>query len=188
MSQKKFSGAPFGVQTSRFDIAGIHPKSKTPGTVTQVAYDKKCMLEVNRRLGPGSYNIDVGGFNPKSVSERSSGPGWERAFETARLAKIPHLLYKEQWEKKQLQKQLLGPGTYNINDFIDQMAKKPGSTRGVCETREARFDTTKMVCSKVMLPSSTHGQLHVHVSSITFSIQDNLQRSALEKKNKNPTI
>lgn len=155
MSQKKFSGAPFGVQTSRFDIASIHPKSKTPGTVTQVAYDKKCMLEVNRRLGPGSYNIDVGGFNPKSVSERSSGPGWERAFETARLAKIPHLLYKEQWEKKQLQKQLLGPGTYNINDFIDQMAKKPGSTRGVCETREARFDTTKM--SQVPGPG-TYGQ------------------------------
>lgn len=86
------------------------------------------------------------------------------------------------------QKQLLGPGTYNINDFIDQMAKKPGSTRGVCETREARFDTTKMVCSKIMLPSSTHGQLHVHVSSITFSIQDNWQRSALEKKKENPTI
>lgn len=32
--------------------------------------------------------------------------GWERAFETARLAKIPHLLYKEQWEKKQLQVRL----------------------------------------------------------------------------------
>ena len=55
------------------------------------------------------------------------------------------------------QKQLLGPGTYNINDFIDQMAKKPGSTRGVCETREARFDTTKTVCSKIMLPSYTCG-------------------------------
>ena len=49
------------------------------------------------------------------------------------------------------QKQLLGPGTYNINDFIDQMAKKPGSTRGVCETREARFDTTKMVSNKCCL-------------------------------------
>lgn len=144
MSQKKFSGAPFGVQTSRFDVAGIHPKSRTPGTITQVAYDKKCMSGVNRGLGPGSYNIDVGGFNPKSISERCSGPGWERAFETARLAKIPHLLYKEQWEKKQLQKQLLGPGTYNITDFIDQMSKKPGSTRGVCETREARFDATKL--------------------------------------------
>ena len=30
----------------RFDVAGIHPKSKTPGTITQVAYDKKCMSEV----------------------------------------------------------------------------------------------------------------------------------------------
>ena len=57
------------------------------------------------------------------------------------------------------QKQLLGPGTYNINDFIDQMAKKPGSTRGVCETREARFDTTKMVCSKIMLPSCICGRV-----------------------------
>ena len=55
------------------------------------------------------------------------------------------------------QKQLLGPGTYNINDFIDQMAKKPGSTRGVCETREARFDTTKMVGNKIMLPACTCG-------------------------------
>ncbi|XP_029204383.2 lymphocyte expansion molecule-like isoform X1 [Acropora millepora] len=127
-----------------FDVAGVHPKSKTPGTITQVAYDKKCMSEGNRRLGPGSYNIDVGGFNPKSVSERSSGPGWERAFETARLAKIPHLLYKEQWEKKQLQKQWLGPGTYNISDFIDDISKKPSCIRGVCETREVRFDNTKM--------------------------------------------
>ena len=84
------------------------------------------------------------------------------------------------------QKQLLGPGTYNINDFIDQMAKKPGSTRGVCETREARFDTTKMVCNKIMLPSCTRGQLHVHVSSITFTMQDDWQRTALEKDN-NPT-
>jgi len=132
------------VQTARFDVAGVHPKSKTPGTITQVAYDKKCMSEVNRRLGPGSYNIDVGGFNPKSVSERSSGPGWERAFETARLTKIPHLLYKEQWEKKQLQKQWLGPGTYNISDFIDDISKKPSCIRGVCETREVRFDNTKM--------------------------------------------
>ena len=26
-------------------MAGVHPKSKTPGTITQVAYDKKCMSE-----------------------------------------------------------------------------------------------------------------------------------------------
>ncbi|RMX49946.1 hypothetical protein pdam_00023067 [Pocillopora damicornis] len=138
MSQKKFSGAPFGVQTSRFDVAGIHPKSKTPGTITQVAYDKKCMQEVNRRLGPGSYNIDVGGFNPKSVSERSSGPGWERAFETARLAKIPHLLYKEQWEKKQLQSHVPGPGTYGKGGIpsavIEEKVRKSVSNVGMLDS------------------------------------------------------
>ncbi len=30
---------------NRFDVAGIHPKSKTPGTITQVFYDKKSMNE-----------------------------------------------------------------------------------------------------------------------------------------------
>lgn len=29
--------------------------------------------------------------------------GWERAYETSQIAKIPHLLYREEWEKKQLQ-------------------------------------------------------------------------------------
>ena len=30
----------------RFDVSGVHPKNKTPGTFTQVVYDKKCMLEI----------------------------------------------------------------------------------------------------------------------------------------------
>ena len=29
-------------------------------------------------MGPGSYNIEVGGFNPKAVAEKSSGPGKAR--------------------------------------------------------------------------------------------------------------
>jgi len=56
-----------------------------------------------RKLGPGSYHVDVGGFSPKAVFERAIGPGWERSYETSNMAKIPHLLYKEQWKKKQLQ-------------------------------------------------------------------------------------
>jgi len=142
MSAKKFRGAPFGTQKSRFDVAGIHPKSKSPGTFTQVPYDKKSVDKLSRNLGPGLYNIDVGGFNHKSVMERSKGPGWERAFETLRMAKIPHLLYKDEWEKKQLQKKLLGPGTYNIPDFIDHVGRKPCSTRGICETKAPRFGYT----------------------------------------------
>ena len=38
----------------------------------------------NRRLGPGSYNIDVGGFNSKAVSERSAGPGKYRPSDRVR--------------------------------------------------------------------------------------------------------
>ena len=34
----------------------------------------------NRRLGPGSYNIDAGGFNPKAVLERSAGPGEKNLY------------------------------------------------------------------------------------------------------------
>ncbi|KAK3732613.1 hypothetical protein QZH41_016085, partial [Actinostola sp. cb2023] len=36
---------------------------------------------------------------------------------------------------------LLGPGTYNIKDFIEVSSEKPSSTRGVCETRAERFDS-----------------------------------------------
>ena len=28
----------------RFEVAGIHPKRRPPGTITQVSYDKKSML------------------------------------------------------------------------------------------------------------------------------------------------
>lgn len=33
---KRYNGAPFGTQTPRFDIAGVHPASKTPASFTQV--------------------------------------------------------------------------------------------------------------------------------------------------------
>lgn len=34
---KKYSGAPFGTQTPRFDVAGVHPASKMPASYTQVS-------------------------------------------------------------------------------------------------------------------------------------------------------
>ena len=53
-------------------------------------------------MGPGSYYVDVGGFNRKSVDERASGPGWSRAYEVERMAALPHLLHKDQWELKKM--------------------------------------------------------------------------------------
>lgn len=144
MGSKKFSGAPFGIQKARFEVAGIHPKRRPPGTLTQVSYDRKSMLPLSRKLGPGTYNIDNATFSAKNVAKSASGPGWERAYETSQAAKIPHLLYREEWKKKQLQKCLLGPGTYNIPDSFDELSKKPGSKRGVCQTRAPRFDDSGM--------------------------------------------
>lgn len=46
--------------------------------------------------------MDCGGFNIKSVDERAQGPGWSRAFEVERMAALPHLLHKDQWEIKRL--------------------------------------------------------------------------------------
>ena len=53
-----------------------------------------------RALAPGAYDIAVGGFSGHSVQQRAQGPGWQRAQEVARLAGIPHMLYKEQWNHK----------------------------------------------------------------------------------------
>jgi len=139
MTGKAFSGAPFGTQKSRFEVAGIHPKRRPPGTITQVSYDKRSMLPLNRQLGPGTYNIDHGSFSSKNVADKSSGPGWERAYETSQMAKMPNLLYREEWEKNKLQQRLLGPGTYNIHDSFHELSSKPGSKRGVCQTRSQRF-------------------------------------------------
>ncbi|XP_006825739.1 ciliary microtubule-associated protein 2-like [Saccoglossus kowalevskii] len=139
MSDKKFRGAPFGTQKSRFDVSGVHPKSKMPGTFTEVPYCRKSMDELNRRRGPGVYGVEVGGFSRSAVELRSSGPGWARAYEVARMAALPHLLYKEQWEKKRAQQRNLGPGSYSIKDFVQVIDERPHSLRGICETRDRRF-------------------------------------------------
>jgi len=91
---------------------------------------------MSRKLGPGTYNVDNGSFNN---IKGSSDDAWRRAYETSQSAKIPHLLYREEWEKKQLQKCLLGPGTYNIPDSFDELSKKPGSKLGICQTKAERF-------------------------------------------------
>ncbi|XP_071800105.1 ciliary microtubule-associated protein 2-like [Asterias amurensis] len=165
---KAFQGAPFGTQKSRFDVSGVHPQSKMPGTYTQVWYDNKSMTPLKRKLGPGTYAVEVGTFSENAVDRRASGPGWARAYETARMAALPHLLHKDQWEKKKLLVRNLGPGTYNIKDFLEAMDKQPRSTRGICQTKERRFRGT--ATSQVPGPG-TYGE-------------GGIPHSAVEKKSK----
>lgn len=139
MAEKKFKGAPFGTQTARFDVSGVHPQSKMPGTFTEIPYDKKSIDVLQRKLCPGTYHVDVGGFNPNSVDERASGPGWARQYEVERMAALPHLLHKDQWQERQMLKRKLGPGSYNIKDFLQSGEEKPRSVRGICAARASRF-------------------------------------------------
>ncbi|XP_025080875.1 lymphocyte expansion molecule-like [Pomacea canaliculata] len=141
MNDKKFNGAPFGVQSARFDVSGIHPNSKMPGTFTEVSYHKKSNEILCRRLGPGVYNVEENGFHPKTVEERTKGPGWARQYEVERIAAMPHLLFKDQWLERHTLQQKLGPGSYNIKDFIQLLSEKPGSSRGLCEGHASRFAT-----------------------------------------------
>ncbi|XP_072029513.1 ciliary microtubule-associated protein 2-like [Amphiura filiformis] len=143
---KTFQGAPFGTQKSRFDVSGVHPQSKMPGTFTQVWYCNKSMHQLRRKMGPGTYSSDefnpVGNFSKREVERKSSGPGWARAYQVSRMASLPHLLHKEQWEKKRMIEKNLGPGSYQIKDFLNHLSDQPRSTRGICATKEKRFRGT----------------------------------------------
>lgn len=120
-------------------MAGVHPNSKMPGTYTQVPYCHRATSAECRGLAPGAYEIAVGGFSERSVQQRSQGPGWRRAQEVARLAGIPHMLYKEQWNHKKFLRENLGPGRYTIKNFIMLNQSRPSSHRGVCQSTGPRL-------------------------------------------------
>ena len=60
-------------------------------------------------------------------------------FHLAQLSSIPHLLFRKEWEQRKQRAEQLGPGKYRHTDFVEQLARKPGSSRGVCQSRGARF-------------------------------------------------
>jgi hypothetical protein len=43
---------------NRFDVSGVHPKSKYPGTFTEIPYDKKSIDELVSMLN-GFYRVQV---------------------------------------------------------------------------------------------------------------------------------
>lgn len=90
------------------------------------------MDTITRKRGPGLYDIEQGGFKPDAVMSRSAGPGWAREYEMKRLAALPHLLHKDQWEARRLLAKKLGPGSYNIKDFKEEDDLVPRSKIGIC--------------------------------------------------------
>jgi len=157
MTEVKFRRAPFGVQSARFDVSAVHPNSKKPGTYTEAPYCSKTTHQLNTQLGPGRYDVSVGGFSVPAVQRRADGPGWRRAQYTERMAQIPHLLYKEQWQHNHRLEKQLGPGTYEYRDFLTDLGEKPCSKRGIVQTCDVRF--SKDIDNKSFTPGpGTYGK------------------------------
>ncbi|NWU60736.1 LEXM protein, partial [Pterocles burchelli] len=76
--------------------------------------------------------------------------GWTRAGQSSLLHLLPHFQefkefkFKEIMKRRKRQQERLGPGTYNIRDFLQET--RPSSTRGICDTREQRFRDTQRDC------------------------------------------
>ena len=138
MAEKKFGGAPFGTQTARFDVSGVHPQRKVPGTFTQVPYCRKLTSPNNAKLGPGTYNIGRDSIQSKAPPE-IRGMDWRTMYLTESAAKQPRHAYREQWSKNHALHESRGPGMYHNQTFVDDMNSRPRSMRGICDTTGPRL-------------------------------------------------
>ncbi|XP_009634474.1 lymphocyte expansion molecule [Egretta garzetta] len=70
--------------------------------------------------------------------------GWVRAEKGSQFSQLPHFQFKEMMKRRKRQQERLGPGTYNIRDFLQET--RPSSLRGICDTRERRFRDAHKDC------------------------------------------
>ncbi|XP_008501100.1 lymphocyte expansion molecule [Calypte anna] len=74
------------------------------------------------------------------------------------LIHLPKLRPEEIMKERRRQLARLGPGTYNIRDFLQET--RPSSLRGICNTREQRFRDTNRDC----FPGpGTYGNPYTHL-------------------------
>ncbi|XP_015975736.2 lymphocyte expansion molecule [Rousettus aegyptiacus] len=134
---RNFSGAPFGVQSHRFDMSTVCPNRKKLSTCTGAPRSKLYSVELSH-IGPGTYGYKETCFSKKKLM-KEVGTGWAKAQEATRLTKLPHFQYQAILKEKRLQKEKLGPGSYNFKDFLEELQQKPRSTRGLLSSGEVRF-------------------------------------------------
>ncbi|XP_074893749.1 ciliary microtubule-associated protein 2 [Buteo buteo] len=75
---------------------------------------------------------------------KASAFGWARAEKGSWLSQPPHFQFKEIMKRRKRQQERLGPGTYNIRDFLQET--RPSSLQGICDTREQRFRDARRDC------------------------------------------
>ncbi|XP_068393641.1 LOW QUALITY PROTEIN: ciliary microtubule-associated protein 2 [Eschrichtius robustus] len=126
MATNWFTGAPFGMQSHRFDVSAVYPNQKKFSTFMEAPYSRVYSVDVSH-TGPGTYGCKETCFSIKKL-KKEVGTGWAKAQEAPRLTQLPHFQYwaimKEKWQ----QKEELGPGSYNSKDFLEELQEKPGSS------------------------------------------------------------
>ncbi|ERE83034.1 lymphocyte expansion molecule [Cricetulus griseus] len=134
---KWFKGAPFGVQSHRFDVSAVYPNQKKLSTFTEAPYSRHHSVEQSH-IGPGTYNSKDTCFSRKFL-EQKLGTGWAQTQEASRLTQLPHFQYQSMMKERQQQAHKLGPGSYEFKDFLTQLQQKPQSKRGLLSSGEVRF-------------------------------------------------
>ncbi|XP_048100810.1 lymphocyte expansion molecule-like isoform X5 [Alosa alosa] len=136
MAQKQFKGAPFGTQSARFDVSGVHPKTKQIGTFTETPYCKRFTDDLVSSLGPGKYEVDAGDLSRCAVQSGTAGQVWRKQLG----ANMPHILHRRVWT---IQCQLdcgLYPGTYKMKSFTELILQHHVGKKGPYEIFTGRRD------------------------------------------------
>ncbi|CAF1607811.1 unnamed protein product [Didymodactylos carnosus] len=119
----------FLVQSPRFKPIGIHPELFT-----------RTQIHSNPSVGPGTYDlVQYGDFSDKNVQKNAEGPNWEQAFYTEKMAKIPHSNFKATYESRKEEERRIGPGAYEIKDFLIEADERPQCSRGLLDQLTERF-------------------------------------------------
>ena len=125
----------FSAQTRRFQTIGLHPELLT-----------RIQLQSSPNIAPGSYDLlPYGDFSERNLVKNIQGPNWQQGLYTEQMAKIPLSSFKETHERRKEDERRLGPGTYEIDDFLTEGDRKPVCKRGALEQLAPRFPKEEAV-------------------------------------------
>ncbi|BFZ00143.1 hypothetical protein BsWGS_03182 [Bradybaena similaris] len=99
-----------------------------------------CDVLLKRMLGPAGYRHMFKKVRVPEVKRKIPGADWARQLKTQHFSARPPVLYYDQWKTNKLKQHYLGPGSYEIKDFIQLGNAKPRSERGICDKLAPRFD------------------------------------------------
>lgn len=119
----------FSVQTPRFQTMGLHPEMLT-----------RLQIQSTPNVGPGTYELmPYGDFSERTLVKNIQGPNWQQGLYTEQMAKIPLSSFKETYERRKEDERRLGPGAYDIADFLTEADRRPVCQRGALDQLAPRF-------------------------------------------------